>query len=356
MLKDERLEILDNSIRENKFPNWEKLGMRFTQKGEQVWRSKRTFESDIKTLKIKLAGRYPNIPEHHLKYSKQNAGFKYHPDVAGLSDFKKSEMKQAALHANELLNYSHLIASHTTRNLLERLNSYAKVVEFEQSNEKLPWKPVEFIEEGKRQGGAQFDIMLKAITDLQSIELEYLSYEKNTRTRRHVLPLLLKEWDNSWYVLVKEITTNFPVKFKLFNKDLRIFALNRIINAKESGCRFNNSIVNLTSFDPYDYWKNVYGISNPNLDPNADNKVYDIVLEIKGAWHYGYFLNTPIHPTKHILQKIPEKYLKMKISCKINVELISLILRFGPEIKVLKPKIMINQIKSRAAKILENYK
>ena len=357
MKQGKRLQILDELIREGHYPNWGKLGKGYLNKGESVWDSKRTFEGDIRTLKNELPDRYPNISDGHLLYSKKEPGYKYHPDVTGLRDFRISDLKAVASIAQQLLNFKHFIISDTIQNSLEQLNSYAKVFAFERDKKKIGWEPVEFIQEGKKEGHEHFETVLKAISELREIVLEHNRYGKESTTYKRwtVLPLLLKEWNNSWYLLALEDIPNG--KFPLSIDNLRIFGLNRINKIVVSDKVYKDKITNLKSFKPAKYWENIYGIINPNLNKKADNTIYKIVLSTKEDWLRGYLEKNPIHPTKKIIKNDPESpELKIQLMCKINPELISFILGFSPDLVVESPKTLKDLVKGRLRQSLEIYK
>lgn len=352
-----RLQILDGLIREGHYPNWGKLRKDDPNKGESVWDSKRTFEEDIRTLKNELADLYTNIPlDEHLLYSKKKSGYKYHSDVTGLRDFKISDLKAVALIAQQLLNFKHFIISDTIQKSLERLNSYAKVLSYDRDEKKIGWEPVEFIQEGKKEGHEHFETVLKAIYELREIVLEHHGYGNDSTTNKRwtVLPLLLKEWNNSWYLLALGDIPNG--KLKLSIDKLRIFGLNRINKIVVSDKVYKDKITNLDSFKPATYWKDIYGINNPNLIKKADNTAHKIVLSTKEGWLCGYLKKNPIHPTKEIIKNGPESpELKIQIKCKINPELISFILGFSPDLVVESPKALKEAIKDRLIKSLQKY-
>ena len=355
MEPEERLKFLDIEIRDGKLPSWDKFGQSAKNLGELVWNANRTFESDVKEIKGRLRNRYPNIIGNHLVFDKRKGGYKYHKDVSGLTDLSRLEIDQLATLSNDLLlTNKNLMISDTARNLLERLNTIAKVHDFDKQRISNNWDPVEFILEGRREGQQHVDGLIKAISDLRIIKLKYGSYE-NPVSERLVLPLLLKEWDNAWYLLVRPLENQLDsIHIKM--QDLKLFALNRIQSFTVEDC-MRSKIINLKTFQPSKYFSNIYGVTSYNLsDDKGADKIHRIVLETSDSWHYGYLLNDPIHTTKKILKNDTErKYIKVQINCQLNHEIMNLLLGFTPQIRVLSPIKVIEEIKTRAKEIYEAY-
>lgn len=342
-----RLKILDRAILNGQNPSWTKFAQHCTEGGENVWKSKRTFEDDIKRLKQELVKRFPNVLEKHLIFSKIKSGFQYHPDVSGLADISRTEIDQLVELSKDLLNSRNLLITDTARNLLERLTTIAKVEDFENQRSPFRWAPIEFMLEGRRQGQRHVEDLILAITELRPVTMIYRAYQKPTKEYQ-ILPLLLKEWDNAWYLLVKRLENESgTIHLKL--AELQLFALDRIQDLSIQNNSLKRKIKNLSSFQASNYFKNVYGVWNSNLNKEHEaDKVHRIVLETQSPWHYGYLLNNPIHASKKILINEEEtRHIKIQIQCQINPDLISLLLRFFPEIKVLSPKQVKTVLKQR---------
>lgn len=355
MKPNDRLKLLDKALQKKTFPSWAKL----SEKYSEHHLSKRTFEQDIRLLKDKLNDCYPNIEvDQHLKFNKVKDGYYYAEDVAGIDFITKVELDSLIALSRELYNHRNLMLGNTARELLQRLYQVHKAYDPAGTEKLANWDLVSFEQNGLKRGQDHFDKLILAIKELRTIQFSYRKYGADIiDVRTNMLPVLIKEWDNAWYLLVLKLDDQRKSRVTLKVDDLRMFALDRMSTIILQDYVASTIITNVDTFDPTAYFEHVYGVRNNNLSDDHDEKrVYNIEIEICDEWHYGYFLNNPIHPTKEIIEEDRDShYLKLRLKCQLNPELETLILQFSPAVKVLAPTELRERVKARLIETLEHY-
>jgi len=101
-------------------------------------------------------------------------------------------------------------------------------------------------------------------------------------------------------------------------------------------------------FDPEAFFKHVYGISEP------DGKAVKVVLSFTP--HQGkYILTKPLHETQAIVKQTGKQ---LVISCEVvpNYEFIQQILSYGDQVKVVKPKAVVEKVKKMVKAMAARYR
>lgn len=342
MTQNERLRKWDELIRQKRFPgiqNYNDL-LQLT-----VGIAERTLENDIQKLKALLRKKYPN-EKKPLCFSRRKGGYYYAGDIAAFNDFDRKEMRTLVDISQSLHGYEHLFSGNEGQNILYKLKALAK--EKDQDNEinTIHWRPVVLSKEGKMEGQEHFDRIVSCIEELNSIDLHYLPFERKNYKSYQVLPVLLKEWQNCWYLLAYPLKDwDGKSKVHLRVNDLKVFGLNRIIRILEQGHKFKNLIVNLNDFNPHNYFKHAFGIFRTNLD--AHPEVHQLKLETSDLWMYGYLNKTPIHPTFNIVEDDPSRnYMRFTIDLEWSPELTGFLLQFSPRLKLIGNAKVLSKFKS----------
>lgn len=194
------------------------------------------------------------------------------------------------------------------------------VVSFEQ-NEQL--RGLEFLGE-----------LIDSAIHHQPLRILYRSYygiEHNTI----VHPYHIKQFNNRWFLLGLEETDNGN---RLTNK-----ALDRIVKFS----RANVSFIPNTEVDFREYFKNIVGVTVPKEHPVAEK----VVLKFDAA-RFPYIVSKPIHPSQEV---ISEEDCTLQISVRPNKELESRIFSYGPQVEVLEPEWLRQQIEGKIEETLKKY-
>ena len=194
------------------------------------------------------------------------------------------------------------------------------VVSFEQ-NEQL--RGLEFLGE-----------LIDSAIHHQPLRILYRSYygiEHNTI----VHPYHIKQFNNRWFLLGLEETDNGN---RLTNK-----ALDRIVKFS----RANVSFIPNTEVDFREYFKDIVGVTVPKEHPVAEK----VVLKFDAA-RFPYIVSKPIHPSQEV---ISEEDCTLQISVRPNKELESRIFSYGPQVEVLEPEWLRQQIEGKIKETLKKY-
>ena len=194
------------------------------------------------------------------------------------------------------------------------------VVSFEQ-NEQL--RGLEFLGE-----------LIDSAIHHQPLRILYRSYygiEHNTI----VHPYHIKQFNNRWFLLGLEETDNGN---RLTNK-----ALDRIVKFS----RANVSFIPNTEVDFREYFKDIVGVTVPKEHPVAEK----VVLKFDAA-RFPYIVSKPIHPSQEV---ISEEDCTLQISVRPNKELESRIFSYGPQVEVLEPEWLRQQIEEKIEETLKKY-
>ena len=102
------------------------------------------------------------------------------------------------------------------------------------------------------------------------------------------------------------------------------------------------------SFDPKEYFKTTIGINAPQTKPEH------IILEFSKK-QANYILTQPIHDSQEVIETT-DQHLVISIDVNPTYELISMILGWTCDVKVLKPESLRNQIVKKLEEGITYYK
>jgi predicted DNA-binding transcriptional regulator YafY len=188
-------------------------------------------------------------------------------------------------------------------------------------------------ETAKSSGGSEFlSELLMAIKTNSVIAFDYGKFTDDDLSHRKVLPLLLKQYRNRWYL----------VSFEASKKAYRTFALDRIddlVLTKESMER-------PLDFDPDTHFRYSIGITSSNGKP-------DKVLLLASPLASKYLDSLPLHDTQKIVKGHKDGSYEFELKVVVTEELIREILSYGGAIRVLQPLDLKKEIVNRANRLLD---
>ena len=172
-----------------------------------------------------------------------------------------------------------------------------------------------------------------AIDNRRKCEIEYQPYDKKGTSKRILLPLLLREYRNRWYLL----------SFRFDICKIRTYALDRI----KSFTMTDDVLGELTDFDPAKYFNHSFGITTPNT------QVETIVLRFSKD-QIPYIISLPIHKTQQIITKT-SRSITISISVILSYEVYEFILSKSTDVKVLSPSSLAREIAEKLKKSASQY-
>ncbi|MFK8044415.1 MAG: helix-turn-helix transcriptional regulator [Crocinitomicaceae bacterium] len=175
--------------------------------------------------------------------------------------------------------------------------------------------------------------ILKAIKDREIITFDYTSFATEKTKNRTVLPLLLKEYRNRWYLISYNITKNRIITF----------GLDRMKNLLLTEDYFQKNI----DFNPDLYFKHSIGITSYDTDPET----IEFKIDKLGS---KYIMSQPLHSSQTLVKEGKNRN-TFKLKVLISEELKRLILSYGSQIEIIKPVTFRNQIINEVISLHERY-
>lgn len=181
-------------------------------------------------------------------------------------------------------------------------------------------------------GGSEYLAPLfKAIKEEVWVLFDYASFKSGERKRRKVIPLLLKQYRNRWYL----------ISFDPDKNAYTTYALDRMNELELSQDPFKRP----SDFDPDNFFRYAVGISNSNLPPeNVEMKASKVASK--------YLESLPLHHSQ-VMNTKKDGEATISLSVGISEELIREILSFGGSLQVLKPEHLRDEVRKRAMRLLE---
>lgn len=175
--------------------------------------------------------------------------------------------------------------------------------------------------------------MVYAIDNRLICDIEYLPFDQKKTARRSILPLLLREYRNRWYL----------ISYRSDIKKIRTYALDRIKKISVT----EDTMEELTEFDPAEYFNHSFGIITPEA------RIETIVLQFAKK-QIPYILSLPIHKTQKIIRQT-SRSLTISITVMLSYEVYEYILSKSPDVKVIRPARLAKEIATILTKSAKRY-
>jgi len=216
------------------------------------------------------------------------------------------------------------------------LNEMVSKLEDKIYSQKTHSPPVVDFEKNDNLKGLEYlEVIRKAIVTQKTLCVSYQSFKAREASTFCFSGYLLKEYRNRWFVLGMRHGRG---------GSLLNLALDRIetIDAHDEAYRDNN-VVDLAT-----YYNDVIGVTK-----SPGQRDCEVVFWIDNA-NAPYIITKPLHHTQKFLAEENEgKVFSIKVI--LNFELERELLGFGFKLKVLRPRILVKQLKQNLAKTLSHY-
>lgn len=181
-------------------------------------------------------------------------------------------------------------------------------------------------------GGNEFlNPLLNSIRKKTAVFFDYESFQTQKRKARKVLPLLLKEYRNRWYLL----------SYDTVKEAIITYALDRMFDLQESEEVLQCPI----DFRPDRFFRHAIGITAINGEPD------EVVFKADNI-AAKYISSQPFHVSQEIVKEGKNKT-TFRMTVFVSEELIRSFMSYGGEIEVVEPESLKQEIQSRAKAILE---
>lgn len=290
----------------------------------------RAIENDLEAM------RYDKRLGYHapIAYCHVNKGYHYtDPDFA----LENLPMSAEELESFELLieSFQRFRGAHVLNQVEGIFDKLDKVVkqQFRAKKTTLPYPVVDFEKMPYSKGIEHFDTLYQAIIKQQPLNILYKRFDKDV-VKEHVFhPYLLKEYKFRWYVL------GYSEK----RRGKLILALDRIQDIANKKISFKP----YKGIDVQKYFDHTIGVT---INP-AGVKEIKLWCSVKQG---HYFKTQHLHATQEIISDDATGVM-LQLQLIPNYELMQTLLSFGPEVKVLEPLSLQQDMKDMIRKSFELY-
>lgn len=189
-------------------------------------------------------------------------------------------------------------------------------------------------ENRRPQGTENLYGLLHAIKNQVQIKFVYQKFWEDKPTHRQTEPYALKEFQNRWYLLGKDLKDN----------KVKSFALDRLTDLEISKQKFSGEI----NFDVNKHYEHCFGIIGPNT-ANPE----EIILSFDPC-QGKYIKSLPLHHSQQVIIDNDDE-LRIKLTLFITEDFVMEVMSHSYSVKVLQPKSLIDIIKQNGQKVLAHY-
>lgn len=277
-----------------------------------------TIEKDMFSMKM----------EHDapIKYSKRYGGYYYEDPDFSINDIPLTDEDLSAIKfaANTLMQFRDVDMFKQFGNAIDKIVDRVSISANPGDKELNNY--VQFESSVSSGGNEYLPELLEAIRNCLVVSFDYASFITGQSKNRSVVPLLLKEYRNRWYL----------ISFDRSKNDIITYALDRLTDLVITA----ENATKPDDFDPEVYFKHAVGITANNK--NKPERIVFIAENVAAK----YIISQPFHSSQKIVKED-----KIKTTFELNVlvseEFIRSLLSFGGEIEVVEPIILIENIKGR---------
>jgi predicted DNA-binding transcriptional regulator YafY len=184
------------------------------------------------------------------------------------------------------------------------------------------------------QGIHHLKALLEATTRKIELAIKHLNYSTGKIKEYQVQPYLLKEYQNRWYLIA----------FVRGLKEFRTFGIDRILEVTLK----NETFIPDPKSKIAEKFENIIGVSYNN------NKLQKVILSFT-IEQANYIKSLPLHKSQKIVVENADE-VRCEYILSPNFEFIQRILMLGPQVKVIEPQFIIDEVKQYLKEALDNYK
>jgi len=325
-----RYRIIDNCINNTlrPYPTLEYLSKKCSDLiGTDI--STSTIEKDIAFMKRES----PNGLDAPIVYSKLHRGYVYSEKGFSIMGINLQDEEWEALNfASQLLyQYKDVPVFANFKNAIERINTRFSLGFA--PDEPIINKAVEFEKAVDTKGMEWINKIYESIKNKYSITFSYWNIYKQETKNYELVPYLLKEHRNRWYV----------IGWSEERTDYLTFALDRLSNLNI----INEKTRHRSDFHAETFFQFATGIMEGN------NKPTEVQLRIKQPISQLVLLE-PLHHSQKLVNQHGE-YIKLNLKVLVNEEFYLKLLSLGASCTVIKPISLHKKMKEIIESMLKNY-
>lgn len=297
----------------------------YEYEGREVNVSKRTVQLDIQLMRSDKLGYNAPIMVYNKKF------YKYEEEGYSITDIPITENDMKVL--SETVE---MLKQFKDFSLFSELGGIIQRLEDKVYTEKTHQSSIIHLDKNENLKGLHWlDELYQAIQKKVVLKIEYQSFKAKQSGIIHFHPILLKEFNNRWFLIGKGAKSRGIVNL----------ALDRIISIDYD---FTMPYVQV-DFNADEFYKNVIGVT-VNQGERVDN------IKIWVAKHHAPYVETkPLHHSQIIEKTNEDGSIVICIKVKLNFELERIILGYGDAMKVLQPERLIKRISKRLKNAVKEY-
>ena len=291
----------------------------YEYEGKDIDVSKRTIQLDIQMMRSDKLGYNAPIEVYDKKY------YRYEDFDFSITNIPVTKNDLEILHeaVSVLQHFKDFSVFEQMGGVLKRLEDVVY------TNETQTKSVIHLDKNDDLRGLHYLDVLYKAIINKKVLEINYQSFKALQAAKVVFHPLLLKEYNNRWFLIGRLKPESVIVTF----------ALDRIEGIE----LLENQTFLVGDFDGDSYYQNTIGVT---VTENNHPKYVVFSIDKKNA---PYVKTKPFHHSQEIIEET-ENGTIFKILVTYNFELERLFLGFGNAVEVLKP----NYLRKRIALILQS--
>jgi predicted DNA-binding transcriptional regulator YafY len=270
-----------------------------------------------------------------IKYSKRDKGYYYEDENFSIDKIPLSEDDIEAIKfaTNTLMQFRDVSIFKQFGFAIDKI--FDRVHIANNPTDEMVENYVQFENQPVTFGNEMLPELLKAIKERQIVKFAYLNYKTGKQKERTVLPLILREYRNRWYLIC----------YSTEKSKVLTFGLERMNNLEVTEEHFLNPV----NFEPEKYFKHSFGITVPN-----DEKPETVVIKIDKTGS-KYIESQPLHPTQELVKsgKSRDTY-ELEVYTN-SEELRRTLLSYGKQLEVIKPKKLREEIRRMVLEMNEIY-
>lgn len=289
-----------------------------------------TIEKDLADMKRDHPVGY-NAP---IVYSRQYKGYAYSEVGFSIAELNLQDEEWNGLRfASQLLyQYRSVPVFADFKQAIERINTrFSLGLDIDQP---IISKHVQFETPNSNSGQEWIDLIFASIRNKHAISFTYENIYKKKKASYHLVPYLLKEHRNRWYV----------IGWSEDQQGYRTYALDRM-----EALQLISVVQKIRSdFHADEFFKHATGIMEGNAKPvSVELSISDPISRL--------VLLDPIHPTQQLIKEEKDSIV-IKLNVLVNEEFTLKLLGFGPWCTVEKPASLRTTMKELVANMSKNYK
>ncbi|MGC6434669.1 MAG: helix-turn-helix transcriptional regulator [Crocinitomicaceae bacterium] len=326
-----RYRIIDKALRNkyNPFPSKKKFrelceeALFGSDEGANICDS--TIEKDLFAMRM----------EHDapIKYSKKHGGYYYEDENFSINDIPLTEEDLASIKfaVNTLNQFRDNAVFKQFGSAIDKIVDRFSITEDPQDKALASF--VQFETSLSSKGNEFLAPLLEAIKNNLIVEFEYESFLTSKRKARKVLPLLLKEYSNRWYL----------ISFDLSKVQVITYALERM----EELIITQEKAVKPLSFNAENFFKHAVGITTSEEEP------LNVILKADKV-SSKYIKSQPFHSSQKVIKEGKNKT-TFELKVLISEEFIRSIMSYGGNIEIVQPIELREEIILRVEEMTKRY-